>query len=574
VKINLKKLLFTTALVIAFLNIGTAQTADTLSLQKKDPNFIKKVVKKYYSFSGSFGALGQLYQTTSQYKRLPSSIARSTLNFTFGFWKFQVPVQIVLSTEEVSFRQSFNRFGINPKIGIFTFHLGDFAGRISQYTVSGISIRGGGIEIAPKWMRFEVLYGQTQRAVNDPRAMTYAYNRMLMGAKLGFGLKDKTFFELNFTKAKDDVNSVTLAADSINIYPQENAVLGLNAQAVLFKNILRIKGEAAASVHTLNLLADEVGEEDTQEIPQWMNNIYDVRLSTRADYAYNGDLRINTKIFRGQAGYEWIGPGFISLGLPYTMNDRVKYKGNAFIQLYPGRASLRGIYSYSHDNLDNQKVKTLKHINYLLGLMVIPIRPLTLNFVYSRNKLENETNLDSLIYWENNIEKKRQLFDTYNDRVMVNGAYAFKISRFSNTFTLAYTLQQSQKTQFDSTSTDNNFDSQMITAGYNILLTKQLNMAVNFTHTSNKLTPGTINTQTYGFSLGYNPTMRWRNAFSINVQKNQQQNSVNYTLTSRYRITNRSRLSLNLYKIDFFDPVNPDREYKEHRGSLSYTYNF
>ncbi len=549
-----------------------AQSADSLAAEKDETNIITDVVKKYYTFSGSFGAFGELYQTTSQYKRLPSSIARSTLNLNFGFWKFQIPVQIVVSTEEVTFRQSFNRFGINPQIGIFTFHLGDFAGTISRYTVSGISIRGGGIEIAPRWMRFELLYGQTQRAVNDPRAMTYAYNRMLWAGKLGFGLKDKSHIEFNFAKAKDDSNSVNMPADSVNIYPQDNLVLGSNAQLVLFNNALRLQGEFAASIHTLNTRAPKINEEDVQDIPAWVNNMYDLRLSTRVDYAYNADLRVNTKYFRGQAGYEWIGPGFISLGLPYTMNDRVKYKGNAFIQIMPGKLTFRGLYNYSHDNLKSQKVKTLKHINYLLGLMVRPVQPLTFNFVYSRNKLENETNLDSLIYWENNIEKKRQLFDTYNDRLMVNGVYSFKISKFSNSFTLAYTLQKSQKKQDQSS--DNNFDSHMITAGYNIFFSQKLNAAVNYTYTGNTLASGIVRTQTYGLSLGYNPILKWRNAFAINVQKNQEQTSVNYTITSRFRITPRSSINLNLYKIDFFDPVNPDREYKEHRGSLAYTYNF
>ncbi|RLD10875.1 hypothetical protein DRI50_10580 [candidate division KSB1 bacterium] len=550
---------------------GRAQTADSLSGQKTEPGVVRKLIKKYYTFSGSFGAYGELYQTTAKYKRLPSSTARSTLNFTFGFWKFQVPVQIVLSTEEVSYRQSFNRFGLNPKIGIFTFHAGDFAGRISQYTVSGISIRGGGIEIAPSWMRFVVIYGQTQRAVNDPRAMTYAFKRMLLAAKLGFGKRNKTFFELNFVKAKDDSNSVNLPDDSTKIHPQENLVLGANGQIVLFKNHLRISGEGAASVYTLNLRSDKV-DKDQINIPDWVDKYYTLRLTTRLDYAYRGQIRLNTRRFRGQAGYQWIGPGFTSLGLPYTMNDREKYNGNAFIQVWPRKVILRGMFSYSHDNLKNQKVKTLKHINYMTGLMVRPVQPLTLNLVYSRNRLENETNLDSLIYWENNIEKKRQLFDTYNDRVMVNGEYVFQWLKLAHTFTLAYTLQKSQKRQTDVQ--QNNFDSQMITAGYNIFFSQKLNMALNFTNMDNKLASGTLRSQTYGFSLGYNPMIRWRNNVSVNMQKTQDQTSVNYTLTSRFRITARSSLNLNLYKIDFYDPVNPDREYKEHRGALSYTYNF
>ncbi len=554
-------------LIPAFL---TAQTADSAA-GPGHPGLIKKMVKKYYTFSGSFGAYGELYQTTAKYKRLPSSTARSTLNFTFGFWKFQVPVQIVLSTEEVTFRQSFNRFGLNPKIGVFTFHVGDFAGRISQFTVSGISIRGGGVEIAPKWVRAVFVYGQTQRAVNDPRALTYAYKRMLLGGKLGFGPRNKTFVEFNFLKAADDPNSVDLPIDSTKIYPQENMVLGANGQIALFGNHLRFQGEGAASVYTLNIRSDKI-DRDQIKLPKWVDRLYPLRLTTRLDYAYRGQMRLNTRRVRAQAGYQWIGPGFTSLGLPYTMNDRVRYNGNAFVRIVPKRVSLRGMFAYSHDNLKNQKVKTLKHINFMGGLMVRPLQALTLNLIYSRNKLQNETNLDSLIYWENNIEKKRQLFDTYNDRVMLNGAYMFKWLRLAHTLTLAYTLQKSQKRQ--QALKENNFDSRMFTTAYNVIISPKINGSLNFTHTANRLVSGTINSQTYGLSLNYTPWMRWRNSFAVNVQKNSDQTSVNYTLRSQWRITARSSLRLNLYKIDFFDPVNPDREYKEHRGSLSYNYNF
>ena len=554
-----------------FASKGWAQYPDSLGAKQQSEGAVKKFVKKYYTFSGSFGAYGELYQTTAKYKRLPSSTARSTLNFTFGFWKFQIPVQIVLSTEEVSYRQNFNRFGLNPTIGIFTFHAGDFAGRISPFTVSGISIRGGGIEIAPSWMRFMVIYGQTQRAVNDPRAMTYAFKRMLLGAKLGFGNHNKTFFELNFVKAIDDSNSVNLPDDSTKIHPQENMVLGANGQLVLFGNHLRISGEGAASVYTLNLRSDKV-DKDQIDIPNWVDKFYTIRLTTRLDYAYRGQIRVSTRRFRGVAGYQWIGPGFTSLGLPYTMNDRERYNGNAFIQVLPRKVTLRGMFSYSHDNLDNQKVKTLKHLNYMAGLTVRPVQPVTLNLIYSKNKLQNETNLDSLIYWENNIEKKRQLFDTYNDRIMVNGVYAFKWLKFAHSLTLAYTLQKSQRRQTEIT--QNNFDSQMITGGYNIVFSRKMTMALNFTNTQNKVTTGTIQSRTLGLSFGYTPMIRWRNNFSANVQKTKDQTSVNYTLTSRFRITPKSSLNLNLYKIDFYDPVNPAREYKEHRGTLSYTYNF
>lgn len=208
----------------------------------------------------------------------------------------------------------------------------------------------------------------------------------------------------------------------------------------------------------------------------------------------------------------------------------------------------------------------------MAGIMLKPVQSLMLNFTYSKNKLVNETNLDSLIYWENNVEKKRLLFDTYNGRYMVNASYSFKAMSVGHNIRAAYSLQKSQR-QNEATK-ENNFDAQMINGGYSVMFSPKLNMGLNFTNTTNKLISRKIQTQTYGFSMSYNPFMRWRNNFAINMQVNDKQKSVNYTLRSQFRVTLRSSLNLNLLKIDFFDPVNRDREYKEYTGTLTYNYSF
>jgi len=546
-----------------------AQTPDTTGASLQKTAWAKKMVKRYYHFSGNFGAFGEVYNTTAQYKRRPASTARSTLNMTFGFWKIEMPVTLILSTEEVTFRQSFNRLGLNPKIGFVTFHIGDFAGKISDYTVSGISIRGGGVDIAPTWMRLMFFYGQTQRAVNDPRAQTYAYKRMLMAGKLGIGVTNETYIDINVMKAVDDSTSLRLPVDSTKVRPQENVVVGINGQIALFRHKFRLRGEGAVSVHTMDMYAPTVESDD---IPQNISKYFTIRSSTRMDYAYRGDVAINTRVVRFNAAYQRIEPGFVSLGLPYTMNDRERYNGNLNVQIVPGKFSVRGNFNYSHDNLNNQKVKTQQHISYMAGVMMKPLRPLVLNLTYSSNRLENEANLDSLIYWENNVEKKRMLFDTYNDRYMMNGSYVFRLKRLTNTLTFAYSLQKSQKR--NEVENQDAFDAQMINAGYNVVVSPKFTVGVNFTNTSNKVTTGTIQSQTYGGMIGINPFTQWRNSFSVSVQSSGEQKSVNYTLTSRFRVTMRSSLNLNLIKLDFFDPVNPSREYKEHRGTLSFNYNF
>lgn len=532
-------------------------------------NLARKVVKKYFQYSGSFGTYGELYSTTAANKRRPSSTARSMLNLTFTFWKFQVPIELILSTEEVSYRQSFNRLGFNPQWKFIRLRFGDFSGRTSEYTVSGISIRGGGIEIEPKWMRLYFYYGITQRAVDDPRAQNYAFERKLIAGKLGFGSKQSIYLDINILKAVDDENSVNVPLDSINVNPMENIAASIEGQIALFKRKFRLNGEVAASAVSLNTLAPE-GEVD--QIPTWVDNIFTIRLSSRLDYAVKGNMQISTRPVSLRIGYQRIGPGYMSLGLPYTTNDRIRYNGNANVWLIPSKWSVRGSFNYSHDNLENTKVKTLKHNMINVSTMLRPVNGLTLNVGYNKNTLKNETNLDSLIYWEDNLEKKRLLFDTFNDRYQVSVNYAYKLLKVNQSTMISFSLQQSEKKNEEETK--NPFDANIITFGQNFLFSPKFTAGLNGTFSTNKVDTLTLKTNTYGMNLSYNPMRIWRNTFAFSMQKNGEQKAMNYTLSMRFRITARSNININFYKIDFIDPRNPEREYKEHRGVATFNYSF
>jgi hypothetical protein len=529
----------------------------------------KKVVQKYFRYSGNFGTYGELYSTTAANKRRPSSTARTMLNVTFTFWKFQVPIELILSTEEVSYRQSFNRLGFNPQWKFIRLRFGDFSGRTSEYTVSGISIRGGGIEIEPQWMRLYVYYGITQRAVDDPRAQNYAFERKLIAGKIGFGNKQNIYLDINVLKAVDDENSINIPLDSVNVNPMENIAASVEGQIALFKRKFRLNGEIAASVISLNTNSPE-GEVDN--VPTWMDNLFTIRLSSRLDYAMKGTMQINTRPISMRVGYQRIGPGYMSLGLPYTMNDRIRYNGNANIWIIPSRWSVRGAFNYSHDNLENTKVKTLKHNMINMSTMIRPVKGLTFNFAYNKNTLKNETNLDSLIYWENNVEKKRLLFDTFNDRYQISGNYSYKLLGINQSTMLSFSLQKSQKKNEEESK--NPFDANIITFGQNFLISSKLTAGFNGTISSNKLDTLTLKTNTYGFNLSYNPMRKWRNTLAISMQKTGVQKAINYTLTMRFRITARSNININFYRIDFIDPSNPNREYKENRGVATFNYSF
>lgn len=174
-------------------------------------------VKENFSISGEVGAYGELYSMEGQQKRRPSSTGRLFFRPTINlFGVFQIPFEFLLSTEGSSARQNINQFGINPKWSWGSLHAGDFSEEYSQFTLSGVNIRGGGINLTPGWFRFSTAAGFTQRSVPGG-AQDGSFKRFLLASKLGFGDEQSTFFDLIFVRAKDEIGSLDPPEKSITI---------------------------------------------------------------------------------------------------------------------------------------------------------------------------------------------------------------------------------------------------------------------------------------------------------------------------------------------------------------------
>lgn len=190
------------------LNASAQNNSDTSS-----GNF----VKENFSISGEIGAYGELYSMEGQQRRRPSSTGRLFFRPTLNlFGVLQIPLEFLLSTEGSSSRQNINQFGINPKWSWGSLHAGDFSEEYSQFTLSGVDIRGGGINLTPGWIRFSTAAGFTQRSVPGG-AQDGSFKRFLFASKLGFGDEQSTFFDLIFVRAKDEMGSLDAPKKSITI---------------------------------------------------------------------------------------------------------------------------------------------------------------------------------------------------------------------------------------------------------------------------------------------------------------------------------------------------------------------
>lgn len=324
-------------------------------------------------FSGQASVVGEMYGHSGVQARRPANAWRTSIAAqAVLFGQIRLGVDVLVSTAGAQVRQNINQFGLNPSWSWGTLHLGDFSRSYSSLTIQGVRIRGAGIDLRPGIFRFSIQGGRVQRTVSAG-ADGSAYRRNLVAAKLGLGRETGTFLDLDVVKAKDDIHSLEqslFVVDSILVdtipeglrpqvgtRPQENLTTGLNGQLMLLDRRLVLKGEAAVALITRDLLAPEVGSGGGAV--SLLSKVQPIRLSTSGDYSYKVDGTLSLQRGSVRGGYEYIGPGYTSLGLPYLINDRQSYHAGGNVRMLGNRLSLQGQVRHQTNNLASQKRGTI-----------------------------------------------------------------------------------------------------------------------------------------------------------------------------------------------------------------------
>ena len=165
------------------------------------------------------------------------------------------------------------------------------------------------------------------------------YARSLVAGLIGLGRETSSYVDLMFVKAKDDPSSVpqaqidTLLLDTIPVAlrpqqqnrPEENLVVGLSGQAQMLATRLVVAGDAAGALITRDLTSPRPRIRPPSRFGRVLNALIPLQLSTGGDYAYHlhGTLDLGSASLK--AGWQYVGPGYTSLGLSYVINDREGY---------------------------------------------------------------------------------------------------------------------------------------------------------------------------------------------------------------------------------------------------------
>jgi len=568
----MKKCLLAYGIVILFFSftVISGQVKDSSEVDLSINNQLSQyVAPSIFSISGDAGAYGELYSTSRDVARRPGATGRLYLRPTFTFLNnFSISLDLFVSTEGNDARQQINRFALHPEWSWGQAHIGDFNHKFSDYSLNGINIRGGGVEINPGWFRFQVIGGQTRRAITaSPYSSVYSQN---MGAiKIGIGKKGKSFFDINLMLARDDSNSVsksTFIADTsgtggnpqVGVTPQENLLIGFNTDLKIVKNMLRLRGEATASLFTHNTYSDEA---KIDGVPDFLSSLFTLRNSSNADFAYKGILDFKYDFFNTSLKYQVINPGFRSLGMTSVINDKRKYGANMGFRLFKNILMIQLRYDAQNDNLLDQKKFTLERNTMGLNVVVRPIQSLSIMINAINNKMFNNSESDTV-----RIDSKVSTYGT-------NVSYQFPAFGIRNSAMLGFSHQTSTNYNFylggDNVVTVNNYFGNI-----NTTINSTWSIAPGFTAVIIDTWTGVRN-QTMSFNLRVNGRFlnsKWNNALTMSMSNSDYTKVMQLNLQSDYRITSSDMVKLKVrYSLTSYN-ANSTNNFWENIASISYVH--
>ncbi len=336
--------------------------------------------QKPVKFSGGLTVLGNFYQVSGIEPRSKPFLWSINGSPTITVLGVSFPFYFNIGAQNRSFSQPFNQFGVSPRYKWLTTHIGYRSLNFSNYTLSGIVMLGGGLEIRTKKFRFGAIAGRINKAVRLDTTQSFiapqpAFKRMGFSAKIGVGT-ESNYFDLIVLKAKDEAASYTDAPPRLN--PAENAVVGINSKFLLFKHV-NLGFEVAASAFTRNTLLDSINDSD---VPKELSFIMKRNISTQLLFAGNAFIGYTSKYVNLRLNYKRVDQDFNSMGAFIFQTDLESYTVEPSFNLFKNKVRLSGSVGIQRDNLLRNKFSTTERTIGSVNLSFQPGRKYGLDVQY------------------------------------------------------------------------------------------------------------------------------------------------------------------------------------------------
>lgn len=319
--------------------------------------------QKPIKFGGGLSLFADAYSSQGIPPRSTPFNWRITGSPTVTIYGISFPFYFNIGSQERSFTQPFNQYGVSPKYKWVTAHLGWRNLSYSQYTLAGLAFYGAGLELNPGKFRFSAMYGRFSKAVREDTTQQFiqatpTYKRTGYSARIGVGTA-RNFFDLIFFKAKDD--SLSYQDHPQRLKPAENAVLGINSRFLLFKHI-QLGLDAAASGYTRDIRLDSLSDPSLKKF----SKILRVNISSQLLFAGNASVGYVSKYVNLKLQYKRINQDYKSMGAYIFQTDMASYTIEPSFNLFKSKLRLSGSYGKQNDNLSGKRlVSNLRTIGSL-----------------------------------------------------------------------------------------------------------------------------------------------------------------------------------------------------------------
>ncbi|MEO1052044.1 MAG: hypothetical protein AAFX87_15535 [Bacteroidota bacterium] len=502
-----------------------------------------------------------------------------TGNINLSLYGWNVPFSFSYSNQNKTFRQPFNQFGVAPHYKWAKAYVGYNTLNYSSYTLAGHLFLGGAVELTPGKFRFNAMYGQLNRAVEEDTLSNEnvipAFQRMGYGMKVGYG-DNQNFIDLIIFGASDDINSLNTIPDSTEVLPQENLVFSLVGKKQLTKRI-GVNAEWATSAITRDTRAPETNG-GRQFFSAW-GGLFSPRESTQYYDAVKASLFYAGNAYTLQANYERVDPGYQTLGTYFFNNDLENITVSTSVRMFQSKLNLSANVGTQRNNLDDTEVSAVERVVSSASLNYIPNQKWNFNGTYSnfttftnvRPRFDPffQDDLDTLNFYQVNQNASAAVAYNFGDQNRKHGLF------FNGSYQIANEESDSE-TQEDSQTT---FFSGNVAYRYG-LVPKNMNIAValNFNHSE---LPGNQST-TFGPNVSVSrafleKTLRTTVSTSFNrVENNGEVGSqvFNMRLNGSYKLKDHHTFSLNAIMLRRLASVNTENPFTEYTITMNYGYRF
>lgn len=327
---------------------------------------------EWMTAKGLLGWNQVLYHSTAAHpSRKPyTTIFYGNLNLNF-FGKVNAPFSYSVGNTGNQFTQpTYNQSSFHPTYKWLTLHTGTISQNWSPYTLGGYVCKGIAADLNPGNWKISLLRGRFRKAVQADSSASglaqWSYRRMGEGVKLGYG-KGNMSVQVNAFHARDVADGMVIP-EILRITPKENTCFGVQWQQRFGKFNVNADASESRFQHDIRL---------PQPVAVW----HALKLGMQYQL---GQLGL-------QAGWQWVDPGYQTLGAYYFANDMEHVTAGLSYRQKQGKFNISGNLGRQHDNLDHSKISRLSRTVAAVTGSVTLVKQWTAN--WSWNNFLSQTNL-------------------------------------------------------------------------------------------------------------------------------------------------------------------------------------